>query len=241
MRKNRIFQPVELANRQTLSFDADASNHLAKVLRLQLGDEVIVFNGDGYDYPARLTRIHKKAVEADILDAIAAPNESPLALTLIQGISRSDRMDLTLQKAVELGCTRIIPAITEHSNFRIKAEVVRKKHGHWQRILQSACEQCGRARLPVLEAIQPLEQAMQYEAQLRFILDHRAASGLRPQTDVSSAALLIGPEGGFSEGERQAALSRGFQAVRMGPRVLRTETAAIAAISLIQANYGDLC
>jgi 16S rRNA (uracil1498-N3)-methyltransferase len=213
------------------------------VLRLSAGDAVTLFNGDGADYPARIAALGRGTVEAQVTGRAAARPESPLAATLVQGIARAERMDLVVQKATELGVAAIVPVATARSVVRLDAEGRDRKAAHWRGIAAAACEQCGRARLP--EIAEPLD--------LGAWLTKRAGAGVRlllsPDADTSlagaargatSVELLVGPEGGLEDAEEKAALAAGYRACRLGPRVLRSETAAIAALAVLQATAGDL-
>ena len=216
--------------------------HLVRVLRLQAGDAVVLFNGDGCDYPSRLVSIGKRGAEAEVLGCMALDNESPLQLTLAQGIARGEKMDLILQKATELGVARIAPVVSERTEVKLDAERSAKRMAHWRGVLLGACEQSGRARVP--ELLEPQSLAGFAAAQgpgHRFLLDPLAErsiaqAGLLPG---EPACLVIGPEGGLSERDRLTLRAAGYLGLRLGPRVLRTETAGLAAIAAFNALYGD--
>lgn len=240
MRMNRFYHSGELLVGSTVQLDKDVSGHVCRVLRLKAGDEIQLFNGDGNNYRSSITATGKR-VTAAVLDSVAVDNESSLKLHLGQAISRGERMDFTLQKSVELGVDAITPLITERVQFRLDEKRMQRKMDHWQKVIESACEQSGRARLPQLH--QPLE--------LRSWLKADNSPGLLCAPGVETTLmnieqapayrLLIGPEGGLSDSEiRLAEDSQLFKAIKLGPRILRTETAGLAAISILQARFGDL-
>lgn len=219
-----------------------AAHHAARVLRLKVGDQVSVFNGCGGEGEARITAIGKHSVAVEIAAWRETERESPLQVTLAQAISAGEKMDYTLQKAVELGIAAIQPLASERSVVRLAGERAEKRVAHWQGVVISACEQSGRNRVPAVAPIRPLVDwlAGQEGPGLRLMLAPGAASRLhdliRPAGPVT---LLVGPEGGFSPAEAGLALRFGFTPVRLGARVLRTETAALAALAAIQTLWGD--
>lgn len=226
--------PVEL--------DAEASRHLGKVLKVRPGDRVSAFNGRGGEYQCEVTAVDRRAVHIRPLLHETGDRESPLRLTLAQGISRGQHMDYTVQKAVELGVSAIAPLFTEFSNVRLEEERAQKRLEHWQKIMIGACEQCGRNRLPQLYDAQDLPDWVSRTSGSLRLLMHPDAD--RALTDMPVTAdditLLCGPEGGLSDKETDFALAHGYSMVSMGPRILRTETAAIAAIAVCQAVRGDM-
>ncbi len=256
MRIPRIYQPVSLASGQILELDAQATVHLTKVLRLRVGDALVVFNGEGNgkgngegngeggEYAARVSAVERRTARIEIGAFVNRTVESPLELVLLQGISRGERMDYTLQKAVELGVSRIVPVLTERTVVNLKGERQEKRRAHWQSVVNSACEQSGRNRVPVVASIMSFAAAVAEMAEtttgLKLVLHHRAKTDLHslsaPQGPV---ILLIGPEGGLSAQEIAASEAAGFVPLRLGPRVLRTETAALAAIAVLQWQWGD--
>jgi 16S rRNA (uracil1498-N3)-methyltransferase len=242
MRTIRHFVDAPLATGARVQLPESAVAHLVRVLRLELGDGFVLFNGDGFDYRARLLSATKKSAEAELLDRVAPDNESPLRITLAQGIARGEKMDLILQKATELGVACIAPLITERTEVKLDAERAEKKMQHWRGVLASACEQCGRARLPMLLEPQALAKFAAADGNRhRFILDPEATltlAGIGIDAD-ESLSLLIGPEGGLSERDLSALHAARYQGLRLGPRVLRTETAGLAAIAAFNAIYGD--
>lgn len=244
MRLIRVFTEGALAAGGVATLAGGAAEHVARVLRLRAGDPVTLFNGDGHDYPGRVLALRGSRVEVEVTSRAPARAESPLALTLVQGIARGERMDLVMQKATELGVARIVPVQTARSVVRLEAGTAPRKAGHWRGVVVAACEQCGRARLPAVEP----------PAALAAWLDRPAVAGVRrlqldpaAETSLVAAAagaaeieLLVGPEGGLDDAERDAAAAAGYLPCTLGPRVLRSETAAIAALAVLQAVAGDL-
>jgi len=241
----RIYSAAPLASGETIVLDAIAARHLREALRLSRGDAVVLFDGRGGEYAASVVTVSRERVEAQVGAHLAVDRESPLAITLAQGISRGERMDYTLQKAVELGVRRIVPLATERSTVRLDDERARKRLEHWQGIARHACEQSGRTALPALEGITTVPALAAAErGPLRLMLDPSAAAPLselaRPAAAAAEVCLAIGPEGGFSPAERAVLEGAGFVGARLGPRVLRTETAALVALSVLQSRLGDL-
>ncbi len=241
MRIPRVYVGQPLAITESVLLNESASHYLSKVLRMQEGRELIVFNGQGGEYFAQITEIGKKHVSIQLNQFVTDNRQSPLDLHLAIGISRGERMDWVLQKATELGVTQIIPLMTERTEVKIKGEKQDKKMQHWQQIIVSACEQCQRNLLPILQEPQAIDGWLKtVTTDCRFVLHHRKDQGLSISPVPKSVTLLIGPEGGLSEEEIALAENAKFQSLRLGPRVLRTETAPVAAISLVQYCWGDL-
>lgn len=241
MRVPRIYTSQPLANSQTIQLEEGPSHHLAKVLRMQEGRELILFNGDGAEYPALITQVGKKAVTVTLQEKHNIDRESLLEIELAIGVSRGERFDWVLQKATELGVTRIVPLMTERTEVKISGDRLEKVRERWQQILISACEQCQRNRLPQLSDPVALPNWLEtVTSDVRFVLHHRDTQSLPQAARPTSVSLLIGPEGGLSDGEIVLAKQAGFDALTLGPRVLRTETAPIAAITLVQFLWGDL-
>jgi 16S rRNA (uracil1498-N3)-methyltransferase len=243
MRLIRVHVAQALAPGARLRLPAQAAAHVTRVLRLGAGDALTLFNGDGTDYTARIAALGRGTAEAEVTGRADAHPESPLPVTLVQGIARAERMDLVLQKATELGVAAIVPVATARSVVRLDAASRERKSAHWRGIAIAACEQCGRARVPEVAAPRALGEflAEPARARARFLLAPGADLALvAAARGAASVELLVGPEGGLGDGERRAALAAGFLACRLGPRVLRSETAAIAAIAVIQAVAGDL-
>lgn len=240
----RLFVSGALINNAEIAIDGDRARYLSKALRARVGDTVSVFNGDGPQWPATITRIDKHEVLLLLGESVDANTESPLKIHLVQGVSRGERMDLVVQKATELGVKRITPVLTEYGVVKLDADRAEKRRAHWQNIATSACEQSGRTRIPLIDTPLTLKHwfgAKPPELDMEIILQPRASTPLAtlaaPKTKVCA---LIGPEGGFSDTEYGDARVSGFAAVSLGPRVLRTESAAIATLAVLQSLWGDL-
>jgi 16S rRNA (uracil1498-N3)-methyltransferase len=241
MRISRLFLPADLAEGARLCLDQERGHYLKTVLRLKRGFHLTVFNGDGGEYAATVAEMHRERVALDIHARRERDVESPLAVHLGLGISRSERMDLAIQKAVELGVARIAPLFAEHCVVRLDQARKSQRRLHWQKVVQSACEQCGRNRVPEVDEPVELEAWIAGQEGLKLFCDPQGATTLRDlPPPPGRVCLLSGPEGGFAERERALAREAGFLAVRLGPLVLRTETAALAALSAVQALWGDL-
>ena len=237
----RIHLPAELSANSHLRLDGAAFNHAVRVLRLRAGDLLTVFNGDGHEYPARIETVERQHA----LLALGAPEqpemESPLTTTLLQAVGKGERMDWALQKATELGVTRIRPVFTARSNVKLDARRWENKMAHWRGVITAACEQSGRLRLPELLPVADLAQALGESGHgLRLMLDFGGGAALPRATPEGGVTLLVGPEGGLNDEEIASARAAGFHGWRIGPRVLRTETAPVAALALLQQRYGDL-
>ena len=242
MRTVRGFHDGPLDGAQRVQLSEALSHHWTRVLRLQQGDEAQLFNGDGHDYRVRLLTLAKRGVEVEILGSAAVASESPLDITLAQGLCRGEKMDWVLQKATELGVSGIQPLMTERSEVRLSGEREERRVSHWRQVLQSACEQCGRARLPRLASPLALPEwaATADPAACKLLLDPCAEQGLKGTAPAGRVVIAIGPEGGFAEHEVALLQRRGFLGIRLGPRILRTETAGLAALAALQAAWGDL-
>ncbi|MHB0774964.1 16S rRNA (uracil(1498)-N(3))-methyltransferase [Halomonas sp. WWR20] len=225
----------------TLILPESAARHVALVLRLREGATLTLFDGRGVEAHAELITVARKQVAVRIREVFTGQRESPLAVHLGQAISKGDRMDYAIQKAVELGVAVITPLYTEHGDVRLKGEREAKKLAHWQGVAISACEQCGRAVVPVINAPQPLAEWLSARDEpLRLALHPATESAFARQAHVERAALLIGPEGGLSPTEVDVATAAGFTPLTLGPRILRTETAPVVALTLLQYHFGDL-
>jgi 16S rRNA (uracil1498-N3)-methyltransferase len=242
--KTRLFVSGALINGTEIELDGDRARYLGRVLRSRVGDNVIVFNGEGAEWTASVLQISKNTVTLRVDDSQEAGTESPLKIHLVQGISRGERMDLVVQKATELGVKRISPVLTEYGVVKLDGSRADKRQEHWQKIATSACEQSGRVRVPLVDKPMPLKNWLgdkPRQVDTELILNPGATTTLSsiaaPETKV---CVLIGPEGGFSEFEYEDAGIAGFKAVSLGPRVLRTETAAIATLAVMQSMWGDL-
>lgn len=225
----------------TVVLDKVASHHLIRVLRMKTGASITVFNNSKHEYDCVLLDENQKATSIRVNGVTECHTESPLRIHLLQGVSRGDRMDLSIQKATELGLAKITPVICTRTNVSFDPDRARKKLDHWQQIIVSACEQSGRSQLAELDDICDLETALQQTSPaLKLVLDPRADTSLRKIDAHNDIILLIGPEGGLSEAEVALAKQNGFIGISLGPRILRTETAAIACISALQTLWGDL-
>ena len=237
----RIYQSCSLTPGEKTVLDTDAAHHLLNVLRLKTGEAIAVFNGTGGYYDAKIVEAGRHRIVVEIHEYHPEDCESTLHLTLVQGISRGQKMDMTLQKSVELGVNTIIPIQTQYSSTRLNEEQVKKRMAHWQKILIAACGQCGRNRLPVLqEPVDFREYVSVPQEDLKIILNPYSSAGLTDLgKDVDRVIVMTGPEGGFSEEEIRLSEQFGYYGVSLGPRILRTETAAIAAITTCQVLWGD--
>jgi 16S rRNA (uracil1498-N3)-methyltransferase len=238
----RVHVDEPLATGRPCVVGGSAANHIMRVLRLRDGDLLTLFDGLGGEYAARIAALGKDSVQVDVQEHRAIERESALHLTLIQGISRGERMDWVVQKATELGVSRIVPLLTERSVVRLDERQSERKLQHWRAITISACEQCGRNRVPTLDApvaLYEMLRAVDPES-VRILLSPAGALRARDLARPSKIAMLIGPEGGLSDNEEEAAVKAGFERVQLGPRILRTETAAIAALTALQHDFGDL-
>lgn len=240
MRLYRFYQSGNFHIGSTVSLDKNVSSHISRVLRLKEHDEILLFNGDGFNYQA-VIMITGKKVAVKILASIASNNESPLYIHLGQAISRGERMDFTLQKAVELGAQKITPLFSDKVKFRLNEKRIRQKMSHWQRVIESACEQSGRTIIPEIASPMKLIQWVKLDNSPGLIFTPDATRGLKDVDNTENIRLLIGPEGGFSDNEVNQVLKHpDFSAIKLGPRILRTETAALAAISILQSYQGDI-
>lgn len=242
MRKTRVFINSALQTGEVVALTGEAAHHLGRVLKARVGDTVIAFNGRGGSYESAIAGIDRRSITIKPLHFHAENNESPLKVTLAQGISRGQHMDYTVQKAVELGVSRIVPLFTEFSNVRLEEERAQKRHDHWHKIITGACEQSGRNLLPELAtAMQLADWVGDDSATLRLLMhaDTTEGPGNLPP-GIKDVTLLCGPEGGLSRAEIDRALACGYRMVALGPRILRTETAAIAAITACQMLWGDM-
>ena len=243
MRLTRVHVPGPLVPGRQHTVEGDAANHITRVLRLEPGAPLTVFDGRGAEYSARIDSLRKNTVIIEVHERSPSSRESSLSLTLAQGVSRGERMDLVVQKATELGVTAIVPLLTERTVVKLDAKQSERKLAHWQGIAVAACEQSGRDTLPNIVAPLALDEFLRNidSQSTRLLL---SPTGTQRVNDLKAPerriVVLIGPEGGLAENEQRAAIGAGFQAVRMGPRILRTETAAVAALTLLQHQFGDL-
>ena len=243
MRVPRIYTDQPLRPGREVLLPEQAGEHVARVLRLERGHPLILFNGDGCEYDASLAALAKRAVTAEVAGMREVDREAPLQLTLAQGIARGEKMDWILQQATELGVARIVPIVTERTEVKLDAERAERRLAHWHSVIAGACEQSGRNRLPTIEPPQRLDRwlgVLDSDA-LRLALIPGGESTLRqlPQLD-NGAILVVGPEGGLSDNDVSMLAQSGFRGLRLGPRILRTETAGLAALAALQTLFGDL-
>ncbi|PHQ79443.1 MAG: 16S rRNA (uracil(1498)-N(3))-methyltransferase [Coxiella sp. (in: Bacteria)] len=235
----RIFQETPLGIGEDVCLDRFASQHLLTVLRLRKGEQFVTFNGQGGEYHVELVDEQKKCAVVHVVSHDPIDRESPLAVHLGQGLSRGERMDYAIQKSVELGVAAITPLITERCNVKLSAERLQKRLDHWRKVIISACEQSGRTRIPTIHPPQRMNDWIDHCEGLRFICDFNE-SAQADTTKATKASLLIGPEGGLTDDEMSYAHQNEFLSLSLGPRVLRTETATVAALTKLQMRYGDL-
>lgn len=233
-----------MINGAAVLLEGDPARYLGRVLRLRVDDEIVVFNGTGPEWSATIEGMTKSTATLRVGDSFEPGTESPLRIQLVQGVSRGERMDYVVQKATELGVKRITPVLTEYGVVKLDAGRALKRHEHWRGVAASACEQSGRTRLPLIDTPLPLKEWFgnkPADADVDLILKPGATATLtRISPPSTKVCLLIGPEGGFSNTEYEDADVSGFQAVSVGPRILRTETAAPAALAILQSRWGDL-
>ncbi len=226
---------------EELLLEEGPSRHIAGALRLKPGATLRLFNGRGGEYFARLVDVGKRQVNVAVEEFLPEERESPLPISLGLALSRGERMDYAVQKSTELGVAKITPLFTERTEVRLKGDRLEKKQRHWEQVAISACEQCGRNRPPLIEPVRELGAWLSDQREgCRLVLHHRATASLTELSAPAAATLLVGPEGGLSGDEIAAAESAGFQALKLGPRVLRTETAPVAALSILQFHWGDM-
>jgi len=240
MRVSRLYVPVPLVSGKIIELDEDSGHYVRTVLRLKKDNPIIVFNGEGGEYACIVAEVSRKTVLLSVAQWDDRSVESPLRVTLGLGISRGDRMDLSVQKAVELGANHITPLVTERCQVQFKGEKKPQRLLHWQKIVQHATEQSGRTMLPTLPEIMHLSDWLGCQQGLKLFLDPYAQQTLAELTpETPHVTLLTGPEGGFADHERELAKAAGFIPVRLGQRILRTETAALAALAAVQMCWGD--
>lgn len=240
MRTYRIYSPAVLEENKRVVLDDDGRRHLVQVLRLKPGDSLVLFDGSGRDYAATLERVDKRECVARVGQVLGEEASAPLRISLAIGISRGERMDFGIQKAVELGVSDIQPLFTGRSVVQLKGERLQNRLEHWRGVIRHACEQSGRSRLPTLWPATSLTSWLADFTGNGVMLDHRADQLLvELPAPGATITLLVGPEGGLAAKEREQASNAGLRGVRLGPRVLRTETAPLAALSVIQGLWGD--
>ncbi len=242
MKSRRAYIDNELSVGSSLKIEAELAHYLQRVLRMRSGQLVELFNGDGFNYSAEILAIGRKSLDINIIERTIGLPSSLLEITLVQALSRGERLDYSLQKATELGVTAIDLVETDRIELRLDPARLSRRMRHWQQVIISACEQCGRSDLPQLsEPIRLTQYLDSPNSSTRLFLDPESGQGFsaltRPQTAID---LIIGPEGGFSETEKQQMQAQGATGLALGPRVLRTETAGPAAIAIVQQLFGDL-
>ncbi|CAM4051474.1 16S rRNA (uracil(1498)-N(3))-methyltransferase [Pseudoalteromonas byunsanensis] len=242
MRIPHIYQPSELKLNAQITLDDDAAGHISRVLRMQANDKVSLFNGQGGEYLCELVEVGKKAVTAHVIEFKDHDCESPLKIHLGQGISRGDKMDFTIQKSVELGISEITPLFTTRCGVKLSGDRLAKKHAQWQKIAIAAAEQSGRNTVTVIHPPIDINTWLaQQSEELKLTLHPRAVHSIKTlPTPTEGIRFIVGPEGGLTDEEIKATNSQGFIDVRLGPRVLRTETAALTVLSALQLQFGDL-
>ena len=238
MKKIRLYQNTVFNVGDKVSLEKNNEHHLLKVLRFPVGNIIVLFNGDGFDYQAIVTST-KKTYEVEVVSQQKNESESSLDLTLAQAITKGEKMDFLIQKAVELGVTRIIPMQTERCVVRLKMDKVAKRIDHWQKIANHACGQSGRSVIVDVSLPKTLTELLNKPNHNGFVLHHRATENLQIMKKPSKATILIGPEGGLSDAEIKQAVEAGFQPLLLGKRILRTETASLVAIANMQLLWGS--
>ncbi|MBK7357223.1 16S rRNA (uracil(1498)-N(3))-methyltransferase [Propionivibrio sp.] len=245
MRMNRFYCPLPLENTSQLALPEAAARHASRVLRLREGDDLILFDGHGGEYVARIARIERAQVVVNVLEWRDAECEAPIRVSLVQGLQAGEKMDMTIQKAVELGVSRIVPVKSQRSVVRLERERSARRVEHWRAVAIAACEQCGRNRVPEVDALMDLVQWLDKpggEEIMRLMLvpgSEHTLDSIAPVAPRGQIELLIGPEGGLAMEELKKAEQAGFLPIRLGPRILRTETAGLAALAAIQGLWGD--
>ncbi|GAC1630504.1 MAG: 16S rRNA (uracil(1498)-N(3))-methyltransferase [Nevskia sp.] len=237
----RIYVDCALAPGARLELPDAAARHVAQVLRMRSGEALTLFNGDGSEYAAAIETAERRSVTVQIGAQAPVERESRLAVTLAQCVSKGERMDYTIQKAVELGAAGILPLLSARSVVKLDGERWEKKQEHWRGVVAAACEQSGRNRLPPVAPVQKFDAFLPTStAGLRLVLAPTAAVSLKTLPAAAAVTLLVGPEGGLSDDEIARALRAGYTGITLGPRILRTETAGVAALAALQALWGDL-
>jgi 16S rRNA (uracil1498-N3)-methyltransferase len=242
MKHNRIYQDIPLQCDTGIRLDAVATHYLTRVLRCRINDRIELFNGDGHSYTANIREISKRQTIVRIISQSTLEADPPLDIHFGLSLSKGQRMDFAMQKAVELGVSAITPLVTEHTAVKLTEKRLQQKQQHWRQVIISACEQSGRCSLPMLRPITTLEAWPQQQIHYGIVLDPQAKNSLAslpPPAAETSLHLVCGPEGGLSNSEIGQLTQHGFIPVRLGPRVLRTETAPLAAIAAVQILWGD--
>lgn len=241
MRESRLYVGEALESGAHLTLGADAANYLGRVLRVRAGTPIVLFNGSGGEFEATVTRLEKRSVVVEVGRYRNGTSESPCNITLLQALVRGERMDFAVQKATELGVTTIVPVTTEFTQVTLDAARRASRREHWHGVAIAAAQQCGRTALPVIAPVASLADALaELPAGNTRLVAATIAAAAWPPGPATNVALAIGPEGGFSAADERLFVDQGFQPVSLGPRVLRTETATVAGIAMLQARYGDL-
>lgn len=238
----RLYYPDSIVTGKTLCLDKNASHHLIRVMRTKKGADIILFNGDGFEYASTLVDDNSKSCSVQVTDKKLTQRESPIRIILIQGISRGDRMDTCLQKSTELGVNVIVPVICERTTSKLKDDRAEKKTTHWKQVIISACEQSGRCVIPELQPISTYTQTLQSaDSSCKLVLAPDSKKGLKDlKTPTGDIHILVGPEGGLTQNEIKLAHDMSFTGIYLGPRILRTETAGPACVASIQTLWGDM-
>ena len=243
MRLTRVYVEADLTPGSVVELPLGTASHLAKVLRARSGDELILFNGDGREFIGAIESVRGSRVSASVGDSRGVDRESPLVITLVQCVPRGDRMDFIVQKATELGVARIVPVVSQRSVVRLDKAHSESKVIHWRAVAVSACEQCGRNRIPAIGPAKPLLDYLGEPASgtgPKLVFEPDSGPHAHPAAPGGAADIAIGPEGGFAPDELEAFRVAGYSRVGLGPRILRAETAAIAAVVWLQARFGDM-
>jgi len=243
---NRFYHSGQINIDETIVLDEFAAHHAQKVMRLKNNDQLILFNGDGSDYTGHVIIISKRQVQVSIKSKKSIESESNIRVILLQALTSSEKMDLIIQKTTELGISEIQPIVCERSVVKIKNEKIEKKLLHWRQVSIAACEQCGRAEIPTIykpvNIIKYLEKISESDKTTKIILSPEATKSLNNSTPniKQDIKVLIGPEGDFTKQELDYSIQKGFSPIKIGPRILRTETAPICILSILQYKYGDI-
>lgn len=241
MRIPRFYEAQALAEGLEIDLSDNVVQHVSRALRMKAGEEIILFNGDTFDYKVMLTQVEKRVAKGIVKETQISQSESPLKVSIGQSLSRGERMDFAVQKSTEMGVQHITPLFSERCEVKLPKERQEKRINHWKQIAISACEQCGRTSPPDIPPPSSLENWLSsQQAELKLVLHHHSEQPLQEIAQPCSVALLIGPEGGLTEDEVELAVSYGFKPLALGPRVMRTETAPVAALTLLNYLWGDL-
>ena len=243
MRIPRLFIDLNLSSGETVFLPQDKAHHVSHVLRMRCGDPIMLFNDSGYEFDSRIIELTKKSGQVEIGESSQVENESPLNITLCLAIVRGQHMDFSIQKAVELGVNKIVPVMSDFSNVKLQDDRIQHKLTHWQNIIISATEQCGRSRLTqLLSPVTFSEWLVASDISTTRLILHPGSQKSMSETDVinNKLTLMVGPEGGFSDIELNGAKEKGVVSISLGPRILRTETAVVSALSNAQQLWGDL-